>query len=71
MRGIYRGVSYTFESQSIATIETEISAKFRGSTYRIRRPIDPPIFPLQNLMYRGVAYYPQSEQVGEVSPAFG
>jgi Domain of unknown function (DUF4278) len=70
MRCIYRGISYTVSSQFIATIETESSANFRGSSYRIRRAINSPITPLQNLMYRGVAYYSQPKTIERTSPVF-
>ncbi|NEQ28732.1 MAG: DUF4278 domain-containing protein [Microcoleus sp. SIO2G3] len=53
----YRGNSYESHPQVIETHDTGITAKYRGLTYQVHRPLastcpQPPV----NLKYRGMAY---------------
>jgi hypothetical protein len=53
----YRGNSYESHPQIIETQESESTAKFRGLTYQVRRPLKQTCSqPLMNLKYRGSAY---------------
>ena len=53
----YRGNSYDHNPQSIETVESEITAKFRGTTYKIQQPVYLAVpNSILNLKYRGVAY---------------
>ena len=52
----YRGVLYQVESVWVESVETEMTAKFRGSVYRVLRPIDAPANSPRHLVYRGVKY---------------
>jgi D-alanyl-D-alanine carboxypeptidase len=56
MRLCYRGVMYSYNSNSTQSVETTETALFLGQTYRVRRPIYQPGQPTLNLVYRGVAY---------------
>ncbi len=53
----YRGKSYKHNSQSIETLESEITAKYRGATYKIKQPVNFAVpDSILNLKFRGVAY---------------
>lgn len=53
----YRGLSYESNTAIVETIETEITAMFRGQTYQIRRPLlEACRQSHRHLKYRGVAY---------------
>ena len=53
----YRGDSYEHNPQSIETTESEITAKYRGATYKIKQPINPTVpDAVVTLKYRGVPY---------------
>jgi Domain of unknown function (DUF4278) len=67
----YRGISYQLSSQSIETAEIDIEAKFRGTSYHIRRPVNPSVQMPKHLMYRGVAYGSRSQTATGTIPAFG
>ncbi len=54
----YRGLTYEEHSSDIVTYETSISAKFRGFTYHIRRPIiSTKVNSQATLKYRGANYF--------------
>ncbi|MBD1835657.1 DUF4278 domain-containing protein [Cyanobacteria bacterium FACHB-472] len=53
----YRGNSYEHNPQSIETVESEITAKYRGATYKIKQPVNLAVpDSAVNLRFRGVAY---------------
>jgi hypothetical protein len=53
----YRGNSYEHNPQSIETVESEITAKYRGATYKIKQPVNLAVpDSVVNLKFRGVAY---------------
>lgn len=53
----YRGQFYESNSQPIETRSTEITAKFRGQTYQVRRLVVGVSYqPRIKLKYRGAAY---------------
>ncbi len=53
----YRGNSYESHPQRIETYDTGITAKYRGQTYQVRRPLARTgSQPLMNLKYRGIVY---------------
>jgi len=53
----YRGNSYEHNLQSIETVDSEITAKFRGATYKIKQPVNLAVpDSVVNLRFRGVAY---------------
>ena len=53
----YRGNSYESHPQVIETYDTGITAKYRGQTYQVPRPLARTCSgPLASLKYRGVAY---------------
>ena len=57
MKLCYRGVSHSYLSSTVLTVETETTtAKFLGKTYKVRRPVYQPHREKLNLVYRGVAY---------------
>ena len=57
MKLCYRGLSYESNSPIIETIETEVTAMFRGQAYQVRRPLIEACCQSQmNLKYRCVAY---------------
>ncbi|HIK29988.1 MAG TPA: DUF4278 domain-containing protein [Oscillatoriales cyanobacterium M59_W2019_021] len=66
-----RGISYTASTESIETVETDIEAQFRGISYYISHPVNPPTSEPKNLKYRGVAYPPQPETSTDMLPEFG
>ncbi len=53
----YRGISYEHNPQLVETTESQITANYRGATYKIKQSVYP-IVPdsIVNLKYRGVAY---------------
>lgn len=56
MQLCYRGVVYSYNSNSMPSVETAETALFLGKTYRVRQPIYQPGQQTLNLTYRGVAY---------------
>jgi hypothetical protein len=53
----YRGNYYEHNPQSIETVESEITAKYRGATYKIKQPVNLAVpDSILNLKFRGVAY---------------
>ncbi len=59
MKLSYRGASYESTSHTVDSIETGITAKFRGQTYQKSLPINLPVDqPAVALKYRGVSYTP-------------
>lgn len=53
----YRGNSYEHNPQYIETVESEITAKFRGANYKIKQPVNLGVpDSIVNLKFRGVAY---------------
>lgn len=53
----YRSNPYESHPQMIETHDTRITAKYRGLTYQVRRPLAGTCSqPLVNLKYRGIAY---------------
>lgn len=51
----YRGVSYE-SNAPLATNESEVTAKYRGISYQIRRCVLVPVQPVVELTYRGITY---------------
>ncbi len=57
MKLYYRGNYYEHNSQSIETVENEITAKYRGATYKIKQSVNLAVpDSIVNLKFRGVAY---------------
>jgi hypothetical protein len=57
MKFQYRGNSYEQNPQLIETVESQITAKYRGSSYKIKQSVNPTVpDSIVNLKYRGVAY---------------
>ena len=53
----YRGNYYEHNPQSIETVESEITAKYRGANYKIKQPVNLAVpDSILNLKFRGVAY---------------
>jgi hypothetical protein len=53
----YRGNSYEQNPQLIETAESQITANYRGATYKIKQSVNPTVpDSIVNLKYRGVAY---------------
>lgn len=52
----YRGLRYKSTTTHFATIDSGITAKYRGLTYRVQQRVAVPAIPYE-LQYRGVAYY--------------
>jgi hypothetical protein len=53
----YRGNYYEHNPQSIETVESEITAKYRGATYKIKQSVNLAVpDSIVNLKFRGVAY---------------
>jgi hypothetical protein len=53
----YRGNFYDHNPQLIETVESQITANYRGATYKIKESINPTVpDSIVNLKYRGVAY---------------
>ena len=57
MKRQYRGNSYEQNPQFVEAVESEITAKYRGLSYKIKQPVNPTVpDSIVNLKYRGVAY---------------
>jgi hypothetical protein len=57
MRLSYRGNSYNLESVPVSMVESGITGRYRGQTFRFSHPRRVPVpQPILNLKYRGVAY---------------
>lgn len=57
MKLTYRGSAYEVNPESIEMIESEICARYRGSSYQIRRPVS--LFASEltpQLRFRGISY---------------
>jgi Domain of unknown function (DUF4278) len=52
----FLGASYDCSHYFLDTVESEITGKFHGNTYKIRCPIITRSIAVRNLKYRGVAY---------------
>jgi len=53
----YRGNYYEHNPQSIETVESEITAKYRGATYKIKQPVTLAVpDSVLKLKFRGIAY---------------
>jgi hypothetical protein len=53
----YRGNSYEQNPQLIETVESQITAKYRGASYKIQQSVNSTVpDSIVNLKYRGVAY---------------
>jgi hypothetical protein len=53
----YRGSSYEQNPQLIEMVESQITANYRGATYKIKQPVNSTVpDSIVNLKYRGVAY---------------
>ncbi|MCU0532421.1 MAG: DUF4278 domain-containing protein [Hydrococcus sp. Prado102] len=52
----YRGVAYDSTSNLESSVETDLTASFRGQTYRVRRPLGVSHCSHQMLVYRGIPY---------------
>lgn len=53
----YRGNFYEYKPQFVETLESEITAKYRGANYKVKQPVHLPVpHAIVNLKYRGVAY---------------
>lgn len=52
----YRGLKYNSAASHFATIDSRITAKYRGVPYRVQQRVAVPALPYE-LQYRGVAYY--------------
>jgi hypothetical protein len=52
----FLGLSYYSSPLSIDTINSGITGKFRGGTYKIRCPIVASPLTVKKLKYRGIAY---------------
>ncbi|AFY79140.1 MAG: DUF4278 domain-containing protein [Hydrococcus sp. C42_A2020_068] len=56
MKLYFLGLSYHCFPLSIDTINSGITGKFRGGTYKIRCPIVASPLTVKKLKYRGIAY---------------
>jgi hypothetical protein len=53
----YRGNSYEHNPQSLETVDSEITAKYRGATYKVKQVVNLAVpDSILNLKFRGVAY---------------
>lgn len=52
----YRGISYDYQPSLIETVESDLKARFLGSIYQIRRPVNCIATTRQSLKYRGTTY---------------
>ncbi|WP_298611264.1 DUF4278 domain-containing protein [uncultured Thermosynechococcus sp.] len=52
----YRGVQYDYVPPAVRTEATDVVAKYRGWNYHCTHAVNPPAQPVQDLIYRGVAY---------------
>lgn len=58
MRLTYRGLPYTSSAQNVKTIASDISARFLGQVYQIRRPANSYVpQPVTSLRFRGSLYF--------------
>ena len=57
MKLSYRGLDYALQTVAIDSIETGLTARFRGLDYTIRRPINILSSRTGIRKYRGVAYH--------------
>jgi len=53
MKLTYRGISYNTAPTSITTVDSGVTAQYRGVLYTLLRATDAPVMPVQTLMYRG------------------
>lgn len=67
----YRGIPYRASTKSIETVKTDIEAQFRGISYYISHPVNPPTSEPKNLMYRGVLYPAPQKTATDMLPEFG
>lgn len=57
MKLSYRGSSYEVNLQSIEMIESDISARYRGLPYQVRRPVDSlAVESTAQYRFRGIPY---------------
>ncbi|NER19837.1 MAG: DUF4278 domain-containing protein [Symploca sp. SIO1B1] len=56
MKLAYRGLPYETREVTIDTSETELTARFRGQQYTIRRPVNLMRDYITSKKYRGVVY---------------
>ena len=56
MRLTYRGVSYNLTNTTVKTVETKMTASYRGQTYSVRFPEFVPTKPQFNRVWRGIPY---------------
>ncbi|GAB4384912.1 MAG: hypothetical protein Kow00121_49060 [Elainellaceae cyanobacterium] len=56
MQLTYRGRQYQFTAAAYSTIDTAITAQYRGGVYQVKRPVQVMNIPSYQLKYRGVAY---------------
>jgi Domain of unknown function (DUF4278) len=59
MQLTYRGITFQATQNDVETVETNLTAKFRGTVYHVRRPVTVPNNTLHRLVYRGVGYTPE------------
>lgn len=52
----YRGVQYDYVPPAVRTEATDVVAKYRGWNYHCTRAVNPPAQPVNDCVYRGVAY---------------
>lgn len=52
----YRGIAYQSQVQTVDTVESKQSARYRGLRYIVRRPMNVSQSESQVLKYRGIAY---------------
>jgi hypothetical protein len=52
----FRGLKYEIPASHVSTSESEIVARYRGNTYKLRWCIEVPKQPLYELKYRGTSY---------------
>jgi hypothetical protein len=57
MKLSYRGSSYEVNPQSVEMIESDISARYRGLNYQVRRPVNSlTMEPMTQYRFRGIPY---------------
>lgn len=53
----YRGSSYEANPQSVEMMESDISARYRGLPYQVRRPVNSSLIePTAQFRFRGIPY---------------
>lgn len=52
----FLGKAYTTHNVRVETVPSDLTARFRGQTYHLRRPIQTYRSPLDVRIYRGIAY---------------